>query len=348
MKRFQKISFILILFLITGNVLSEDNIFNVNNISLTKKQNTSNEQLANQAIKQGFNELIDRILLKEDKVKLSKLDFHQIKDLVLYYQVVSEKKDNEKLNDLNFNIFFDKEKIHDLFFKIGVLYSEVENRDLYILPIQKRKDQIFIYNDNFFYENWNKVYKNELIEFILPLENIEVLQKINSNKTNILSLNLKNIFQEYLNQNLALIIIDESNLKNEKIYIKTKILGKNIEKNFLIKRSNLDDEDYDKKIIYETSNELVNIIKSQNLIDIRTPSFINAKFFLNKKNNLVELNKKLQKIDLIDEIFIQEFNNEFVLLKIKYLGKLNKIIRQLENQSIILKMIGEKWSLEIV
>ena len=348
MKRFQKISFILILFLITGNVLSEDNIFNVNNISLTKKQNTSNEQLANQAIKQGFNELIGRILLEEDKVKLSKLDFNQIKDLVLYYQVVSEKKDNERLNDLNFNIFFDKEKIHDLFFKIGVLYSEVENRELYILPIQKRKDQIFIYNDNFFYENWNKVYKNELIEFILPLENIEVLQKINSNKTNILSLNLKNIFQEYFNQNLALIIIDDSNLKNEKIYIKTKILGKNIEKNFLIKRSNLDDEDYNKKIIYETSNELINIIKSQNLIDIRTPSFINAKFFLNKKNNLVELNKKLQKIDLIDQIFIQEFNNEFVLLKIKYLGKLNKIIRQLENQSIILKMIGEKWSLEIV
>ena len=63
---------------------------------------------------------------------------------------------------------------------------------------------------------------------------------------------------------------------------------------------------------------------------------------------MVELNKKLQKIDLIDQIFIQEFNNEFVLLKIKYLGKLNKIIRQLENQSIILKMIGEKWSLEIV
>lgn len=286
--------------------------------------------------------------LKRIKLNCQNQTFIKLKTWFCIIRWSAKKKDNERLNDLNFNIFFDKEKIHDLFFKIGVLYSEVENRELYILPIQKRKDQIFIYNDNFFYENWNKVYKNELIEFILPLENIEVLQKINSNKTNILSLNLKNIFQEYFNQNLALIIIDDSNLKNEKIYIKTKILGKNIEKNFLIKRSNLDDEDYNKKIIYETSNELINIIKSQNLIDIRTPSFINAKFFLNKKNNLVELNKKLQKIDLIDQIFIQEFNNEFVLLKIKYLGKLNKIIRQLENQSIILKMIGEKWSLEIV
>ena len=37
---------------------------------------------------------------------------------------------------------------------------------------------IFIYNKNFFYEKWNKLKKFELIEFILPLENIEIIQKI--------------------------------------------------------------------------------------------------------------------------------------------------------------------------
>ena len=34
----------------TGNVLSENNIFNVNNIELTKKPNISNNDLADQAI----------------------------------------------------------------------------------------------------------------------------------------------------------------------------------------------------------------------------------------------------------------------------------------------------------
>ena len=49
------------------------------------------------------------------------------------------------------------------------------------------------------------------------------------------------------------------------------------------------------KNYYDIKNELVNIVKSQNLIDIRTPSFLNAKFKINKKNSLVELKKEWNK-----------------------------------------------------
>ena len=45
---------ILVIFFKTGNVLSENNIFNVNNIELTKKPNISNNDLADQAINKGF------------------------------------------------------------------------------------------------------------------------------------------------------------------------------------------------------------------------------------------------------------------------------------------------------
>ena len=33
-----------------------------------------------------------------------------------------------------------------------------------------------------------------------------------------------------------------------------------------------------KKLIMIISNEIINLVKSQNLIDIRTPSFLNAKY----------------------------------------------------------------------
>ena len=68
MKLFKQITLILIVFFQTGNLLSENNLFNVNNILLEKKENTSSKQLANKAIKKGFNQLIERILLKEDFV----------------------------------------------------------------------------------------------------------------------------------------------------------------------------------------------------------------------------------------------------------------------------------------
>jgi hypothetical protein len=60
------------------------------------------------------------------------------------------------------------------------------------------------------------------------------------------------------------------------------------------------------------------------------------------------LTSKLNKIDLIENIYIQEFNNESVFLKIKYLGKLAKIIKQLENKNIILKLNNGQWNIKII
>ena len=62
----------------------------------------------------------------------------------------------------------------------------------------------------------------------------------------------------------------------------------------------------------------------------------------------MELNARSKKIDLIEDIYIQEFNNESVNLKIKYLGRLDKIKRELENQKINLRLVGDQWSIKII
>ena len=347
MKQYKLIVIILIIFLKTGNVLSNENIFNVNNIEIAKEPNISNKQLANKAIKLAFSDLKKKILLKNDQLRLSNLKYKEIEQLVLYYQIISPKEEEQNLNKIKFNIFFDKEKLHNLFYQKNILYSEIYDKELYLLPIFKKGEKVFIYNKNFFYENWNSVYQNDLIEIILPLENIELIQNINSNKDNLLELNLKYLFEEYSNKNLALVLIEDTGSNKEKVYIKTKILNKNIDKNIIIEKLNLNEEKFYEKIINEISEEIIFIVKSQNLIDVRTPSFLNTKLILNNRNNLAELNNRLKKIGLIDNIFIQEYNNKFVLIKIKYHGKLNKIIKQLEKQKIVLESTEDRWSLKI-
>ena len=64
---------------------------------------------------------------------------------------------------------------------------------------------------------------------------------------------------------------------------------------------------------------------------------------LDKKNNLVQLNSRISNIDLIENVYVQEFNKDYVYLKIKYLGKLEKIINQLKNENINLRLINEQW-----
>lgn len=348
MKLYFFIIFILILFLRTGNVLSEDKIFNVNNLELIKKPNMSYNELTNEAINKGFEELIERILLEEDKKKLSKLGFSKKKQLVSYYQIVSNKINENNLEEIKFNLFFDREKFHDLFFKEGISYSEITNKEIFLLPVLKNKGQVFIYNQNFFYEKWNEVSKIDLIDFILPIENIEVIQKINSNKDNLINLNLEEIFKEYAGQDFAFLIIELNDSPIQTVYLKARILGKEIIKIINIKKVNLINDQLNNEIISVAGKEIINIVKSQNLIDIRTPSFLNAKIKINKKNNLVELNNRLKEVNLIESIYIQELNNNYIYLKIKYLGKLSKIIKKLETQKVILKLIGDEWNLKII
>ena len=108
--------------------------------------------------------------------------------------------------------------MHDLFYKKGILYSEISDKDLYVLPVLIKNKEVYIFNNNFFYEKWNEVYSGDLIEFILPLENIEIIQNINIFKNNLMSINISNLFQEYSDKNLALLLIEHSKKNSKNIY----------------------------------------------------------------------------------------------------------------------------------
>ena len=121
----------------------------------------------------------------------------------MYYQISSTTEDR-KINKVikKYNIFFDKEKIHNLFYNLEISYSDINQYEIFFLPIHKKNEKLYVYNQNYFYENWNKIENNELIEFILPLEKIEILQNINNYKDNLFDLNIKDIFKEYSKKNL--------------------------------------------------------------------------------------------------------------------------------------------------
>ena len=346
MKLYKQLIFILILFIKTETLFSENNLFSVNNIQLEKNNEASNI-VVDQAIKKGFNELISKILLKDDRDKLLNLNLSSIKQLVTYYQIANVSDEEKKKQLINFNITFDKNKIHDLFYKLGISYSDVSEKELYVLPIFIKDNEIFIFNNNFFYQNWNEIYFNDLIEFILPLENIEIIKKINDSKSNLINLDLFDLFDEYQNKNLALILIEDSKISKNKLFLKTSIQDKTISKNLKINENNLEKEELYKEIIVQIKKELINIVKSKNLIDVRTPFFLNVKLNLNK-SNLVELNLRLKKVDSIENIYVQEFNKNYMNLKIKYLGNLDKIINQLKRENIDLKLINDQWVFKLL
>ena len=340
---YKQIIIILVVFFKTETLFSENNLFNVNNIKLEKKDKITNDILADQAIKQGFEQLIKKILLKEDSDRFTNLSFSSIKQLVSFYQISNASNDEKKGRELvNFSVTFDKEKIHNLFYERGILYSKISDKELYVLPIFIKKEEIFVFNNNFFYKEWNNIYQSDLIEFILPLENIEIIRNINNLKNNLINLDILTLFEEYRGKNLAFVLIEDNKNYIEKVYVKTMIQGKTISKNLIFKKKYETSNNY-KDIIKETKKELIDLVKANNLIDIRTPSFLNVKLNTGKKNNLVEIKSRIKKIDAIENIYVQDFNKDYMNLRIKYLGKLEKIIRSLKVNKIDLQLINNRW-----
>ena len=61
---------------------------------------------------------------------------------------------------------------------------------------------------------------------------------------------------------------------------------------------NLTDEEFYNKIILTTKNEIINLVKEQNLIDVSTIHLLSITFFkLSKKIILVELNRRIKKLN---------------------------------------------------
>ena len=68
---------------------------------------------------------------------------------------------------MNFSVTFDKDKMHDLFYKKGILYSEILDKDLYVLPVLIKKMKFTYLIIIIFTKIGIEIYNINLIEFIL-------------------------------------------------------------------------------------------------------------------------------------------------------------------------------------
>ena len=65
----------------------------------------------------------------------------------------------------------------------------------------------------------------------------------------------------------------------KKVFLRSKILGKNVDKNLIFKNIFDNQEEFFDNIIIIIKKDLINTIKSLNLVDIKTPSFLNTHIY---------------------------------------------------------------------
>ena len=97
-------------------------------------------------------------------------------------------------------------------------------------------------------------------------------------------------------------------------------------------------------ILIFLKKEILELVKSQNIIDIGTPSFLNVNFSLKNINDLFLFQNILNEIDLVENFNVREFNNKYAYVNIKYYGKINKIKEKLIEKGLKIKFKNNQWS----
>tara|TARA_Y100000591_G_C21840899_1_gene705572 strand:- start:832 stop:1860 length:1029 start_codon:yes stop_codon:yes gene_type:complete len=335
--------FVILIFLTKSeNTFSNSGIFTVNNIEIKKENFKNKQQLLNLAIKKAFSDLSKRILLKQDIKKIANTSLLEIQGLISHYQINLDIIETPNYSSVN--IFFDRDKVHNFLYKLNIQYSDLENEEILIFPIIIKDSKIFLFDDNYLYKNWNNESK-ELIEFILPVENIEIIEKILANKEEIENIEINDLIPDYETKN-KVFLIAEIFPKKSKLFIKLFMDDKKLVKNLEVtKDGNIN---FNEKIISFAKSEIQEIYKSQNMIDLAAPSFLNIKLEISKDNDLFILDKFLDKIEIIDSYNIQKLTSENVSVRIKYYGKVDKLFKKLSLEGIKIKNINNEWVIKII
>jgi hypothetical protein len=327
-------------FISTTITFALENVFTIEDVEVKGNVdiNFSRDNYLNSAFTKSFDILISKIILSKDRSKIGKANLKQVKNLIKSFQVLEEIYSKNEYK-IKLKVNFNEIEVKKFLVKKNVSFSQPQKISALFYPVLFINNEIKSFENNFFFNEWVNIrIKNELINFILPLEDLDDISKITRMKNQIEELNVDSLVNKYNTKNYVFALMDyyDSTLN---IYIKTDFSNNKITKNISYKINNINDEVALTKILKSLKMEINDLWKEENLVNLLMPLSIDIKFKHKNLNSLDSLRNTFYKIDIIDNFLLKEFNTNNSFFKIYYYGnpkklksKLSKFGYQLENK----------------
>ncbi len=304
-------------------------------ISTPFEINFDKNEIIDQGFSKAFNRLILSIVQTKDQKKLNTISLGLIKEMVETFSIKEEKFINE-IYYLSLNVSFNKKKVFNLLEKKNIFPSILIKKKVLLIPIilDENNDEILIFSESSFYNNWNSNIKNyHLLEYILPSEDIEDINLIKHNSKNLENYDFKEIIQKYNLENYIITIVFKNN-NQIKVMNKIKFNEEINFKNLIFQNLSLNN---DKEIEEFTENLKIifeNYWKAKN--QINTSVKISLTISINNDNSKIsKFEEILNDIDLIYDFYISKFNNKNNIYKIIFNGSPDyflKIMKDLDHE----------------
>jgi len=301
--------------------ISKDNVFTVEDVKIEgeKNINYSRDKYINQAFINSFEIMISKILLTKDLIKVKNTNLSTIKSLVDSFQVLDESFRGKKYS-ATFKISFNQKKIKKFLSKKNISFIQPKNISALFYPLLFVNNEVQNLSENYFYNEWNNnKIENELINFILPIDDLDDIKKIKENKNKIEDLKIDDFVNKYNVENFIFTFMDYKNGKLD-MYVKANFNNSMKTKNFSYKLNDINNK---KKLVFilkDLKRNINDIWKEENVLNVSVPLLIKINYKHSKLSSLDNLKKTLFKIDIIDKFSLLEFDSTNSIFEINYYG----------------------------
>ena len=282
-----------------------------------------------------------------DRNKIKNITLKELKGMIDSFTISDEKFINNEYF-ANLETRFNKKKILSFLEKKNIFPSIPKKNKVLMIPIlvDTETESIYLFNDNIFYKKWNDVRNSyQLLDYLLPSEDLEDLDNIQKMSKSIETYNFKNLISKYDLRDYIIAIIYKN--KNE-IRILSKINLNNSLKvnNKKYNKFSLNNEKNMNKILSDLKNVYEDQWKKNN--EINTSIKLPLTISINSKDykKIINFEKELNKIDLISNFSILSFNSNYTQYRIIYNGSAKFFFNDMDNRNFEFIMENKVWTVK--
>ncbi|MDB9739285.1 hypothetical protein OAB10_03185 [Candidatus Pelagibacter sp.] len=328
---------------------SNANAFKVSDIEISSpfELNFEKNNVIDKGFQTSFSDLISMITTSSDKKKIENISIKELKGMIDSFTISDEKFINNEYF-ANLETTFNKKKILKFLENKNIFPSIPQRNKVLLFPIlvETKDSNIYLFNNNIFYDKWNEQKNSyDLLDYLLPSEDIEDLIELQKTSKDIENYNFSNLINKYdIKDSIILIIYKEEN----SIRTLSKI---NLNNNLKIQNKNY------LKVDIVNENDFLNIVESLKQLyedqwkknnEINTSIKLPITISINSKKTkkIIELERVLDSMDLVSEFNILNFNSESIQYKIKYNGTPNIFLNDMRKNNLELEMRNNIWTLK--
>ena len=328
---------------------SNANAFRVSKIEISSpfELNFEKNNVIDKGFQTSFSNLISMITTSGDRKKIKNVSIKEIKGMIDSFTISDEKFINNEYF-ANLETTFNKKKILKFLENKNIFPSIPQRNKVLLFPIliETKNNNIYLFNNNIFYDKWNEQKNSyDLLDYLLPSEDIEDLIELQKISKDIETYDFSNLINKYdIKDNIILIIYKESNrirtLSKINLNNNLKIQNKNYPKLDILNNNDFSNIVENLKQLYEDQWKKNNEINTS--IKLPITISINSK----KTKKIIELEQVLYSLDLVSDFSILNFNSEIIQYKITYNGTPNIFLNDMREKNLELELKNNMWILK--